>query len=194
MNNLTYGLIVEGPYDKAMYEALIPRICERNLSFKTRPCGGKDWLIKNFRYLLRDLENVLQGRPVDKALVIRDSGGKDPTAIKTEMEERIHGMAFAFPRGVKLCIIRRTMETWLLADAEAINTVAQNRGGRQIQEVQGTLEEIHDPKAKLRSVLSEAKLPYTEPVCAEIASHLRIDHLKYRCRSFRTFMQSVIDC
>jgi hypothetical protein len=177
-----------------MYEALIPRICGESPSFKTRVCNGVSELKKEFPIYLRNLEEVLQGNPVDKALVIRDSGGKDPTAIKTEMEERIHGMAFAFPRGVKLCIIRRTMETWLLADAEAINTVAQNRGGRQTQGVQETLEEIHDPKAKLRSVLSEAKLPYTEPVCAEIASHLRIDHLDYRCPSFRTFRQNVIDC
>lgn len=194
MTNLTYGLIVEGPYDKAMYEALIPRICKRNVSFKTRPCGGKDWLMKSFRYLLRDLEKVLQGAPVDKALVIRDSGGKDPSAIEAEMDRRIAGNKYAFPRGVRFCVVRREMETWLLADAQAINIVAQARGGRQIQEVQETLEEIHDPAGKLRSVLSDARLSYTEPVCAEIASHLRIDHLEYRCPSFRTFKQNVIDC
>jgi hypothetical protein len=194
VTNITYGLIVEGPYDKAIYEALIPRVCRENPSFKTRVCNGVSELRKKFPIRLRDLEKVLQGNPVDKALVIRDSGGKDPTAIKTEMEESIHGMAFAFPRGVKLCIIRRTMETWLLADAEAISTVALARGGRQIEEVQGTLEDIHDPKERLRSLLSRAGLDYTDQVCAEIASHLRIDHLEYRCPSFRTFRQSVIDC
>jgi hypothetical protein len=47
VTNITYGLIVEGPYDQAMYEALIPRICERNLSFKTLLCEGKDGLMKN---------------------------------------------------------------------------------------------------------------------------------------------------
>ena len=194
MTNITYGLIVEGPYDKAMYEALIPRICERNVCFKTRSCGGVGRLMKSFHGLLRDLEHVVRGGPVDKALVIRDSDGKEPLAIRTRMEGKIDERGYAFPRGVKLCVVRREMETWLLADAQAINIVAQNRGGRQIQEVQETLEEIHDPKAKLRSVLSEAKLPYTEPVCAEIASHLRIDHLEYRCPSFRTFRQDVLDC
>ena len=194
MTNLTYGLIVEGPYDQAMYEALIPRICERDLSFKTLLCEGKDGLMKNCPDFLRILEKVLLGRPVDKALVIRDSDRKEPLAIRTRMEGKIDERGYAFPRGVKLCVVRREMETWLLADAQAINIVAQNRGGRQIQEVQETLEEIHDPKAKLRSVLSEAKLPYTEPVCAEIASHLRIDHLEHRCPSFWTFRQNVLDC
>lgn len=194
MSNATYGLIVEGSYDRAMYEALIPRICGENPSFKTRVCNGVSELRKKFPIYLRNLEEALQGNPVDKALVIRDSGGKDPTAIKTEMEERIHGMAFAFPRGVELCIIRRTMETWLLADAEAINTVALARGGRPIQEVKGALEDIDDPKGKLKSVLSEARIEYTDRVSAEIASHLRIDRLESGCPSFRTFKQNVLDC
>lgn len=193
MTNFTYGLIVEGPYDQAMYEALIPRISGGEVVF-TRQCGGVARLKNHFHVLLRDLEHVVQGGPVDKALVIRDSGGKDPTAIKTEMEERIHGMAFAFPRGVKLCIIRRAMESWLLADAEAINTMALARGGRPIQEVKGALEDIDDPKGKLKSVLSEARIEYTDRVSAEIASHLRIDRLEYGCPSFRTFKQNVLDC
>jgi hypothetical protein len=177
-----------------MYEALIPRICERNLSFKTLLCEGKDGLMKNFPDFLRILEKVLLGRPVDKALVIRDSDRKEPLAIRTRMEGKIDERGYAFPRGMKLCAVRRTMETWLLADAQAITAVALARGGRQVQEVQGTLEDIEDPKQKLRSLLSEAGLRYTEPVCAEIASHLRIDHLEYRCPSFRTFRQNVLDC
>jgi len=193
VSNPTYGLIVEGPYDQAMYEALIPRICGGEVVF-TRPCGGVDRLMKLFHALLRDLEHVVRGGPVDKALVIRDSGGKDPAAVETDMAHRISGRAYAFTRGVQLCIVQRTMETWLLADAQAINSVAAERGGRRIQDVQGTLEDVQDPKKELQSVLSEARLEYTTVVCAEIASHLRIDHLEYRCPSFRSFRQNVIDC
>jgi len=194
VTSLTYGLIVEGPFDQAMYEALIPRICGTEVSVRTLKCRGVDRLMKKFHFFLQALEHVWQGGPVDKALVIRDADDEDPSAIETEMARRIQRMEYVFPRGVKLCIVRRAMESWLLADAQAINTVAQARGGRKIQEVQQTPEEIHDPKGKLRSVLSEARLPYTEPVCAEIASHLRIDHLEYRCPSFRAFKQNVIDC
>jgi hypothetical protein len=150
--------------------------------------------MKKFHFLLQALEHVWQGGPVDKALVIRDADDKDPSAIETEMERRTQRMEYVFPRGVKLCVVRREMETWLLADAQAINIVAQNRGGRQIQEVQETLEDIHDPKERLTSLLSRAGLDYTDQVCAEIASHLRIDHLEYRCPSFRTFKQNVLDC
>lgn len=193
MTNLTYGLIVEGPYDQAMYGALIPRICGGKVVF-TRPCGGVERLMKLFHALLRDFEHAVQGGPVDKALVIRDSSGKDPIALEAEMAATIQGMQYVFPRGIKLCIVRRTMETWLLADAQAITDVARARGGRQVQDVQGTLEDIGDPKKKLRSVLSDAGIEYTDVVCAEIAALLRIDHVEYRCPSFRTFRRDVIDC
>ncbi len=194
MTNPTYGLIVEGPRDKAMYEALISRICGTSLSFRTRVCNGVSELRKKFPVYLRNLESVMQGGPVDKALVIRDSGGKDPTVLKTEMSASIQGVEYAFPRGIKLCVVRRALETWLLADAEAITTVARARGGRQVQEVQGILEDIEDPKQKLRSVLSQGRIELTDVVCAEIAAHVRLDRLEYRCPSFREFKPNVTDC
>ncbi len=60
--------------------------------------------------------------------------------------------------------------------------------------MQGTLEEIEYPKERLRQLLSEAKLEYTEQVCAEIARSLRLNTLSYRCPSFHTFEQRVVDC
>ena len=194
MSSGTFGLIVEGPSDKAMYEALIPRIYGTNLSFKTRVCNGVSELNKKFPVFLRNLETVLQGRPVDKVIVIRDSGGKDPTALEAEMADRIQRMEYTFPRGIKFCAVRRTMETWLLADAQAITDVARARGGRQVQEVHEILEHIEDPKQKLRSLLSDARIELTDVVRAEIAARVRIDRLENLCPSFRTFKQNVIDC
>ena len=87
------------------------------------------------------------------------------------------------------------METWLLADvAEGVNAVAIKRGGRAVAEVQGTLEDFEYPKQRLRQLLSDARLEYTDQVCAEIARSLRLETLSYRCPSFRTFEQRVVDC
>lgn len=86
------------------------------------------------------------------------------------------------------------METWLLADVEAVKTVAKNRGGRAVAEVQGTLKDFEYPKERLKQLLSEAKLEYTEQVCAEIARSVRLDTLRYRSPSFRAFEQRVVDC
>ncbi len=190
----SYGLIIEGPYDESFYKALIPRICGMSLSFETRLGRGLPGLMEKFPALLRTLEKVREGRPVDKALVIRDSDRKDPLAAREEMARRIEGKNFAFPHGVQLCVVRRTMETWLLADINAINTVAVSRGGRKVSEIKGNVEEIDDPKARLRSVLSKAGTEYTAIVCGDIASNIKIDTLEYRCPSFRSFKQSVLDC
>ena len=103
-------------------------------------------------------------------------------------------MEYTFPRGIKFCAVRRTMETWLLADAQAITDVARARGGRQVQEVHEILEHIEDPKQKLRSLLSDARIELTDVVRAEIAARVRINRLENLCPSFRIFKQNVIDC
>jgi hypothetical protein len=135
------------------------------------------------------------GRAVEKALVIRDSGGKDPKIIEEGLTRKVQERRWVFSHGVHVCIIRRELETWLLADvAEGVNAVAEKRGGRAVAEVQGMLEEIEHPKERLRQLLSEAKLEYTDQVAAEIARLLRLDTLSYRCPSFRAFKQRVVDC
>jgi len=90
--------------------------------------------------------------------------------------------------------VRREMEAWLLADIEAINAVAKNRGGRDASEVAGNLQDIEHPETRLQAVLSKARIQYTVPVCAELASRARLDMLDYRCPSFRMFRQQVLDC
>ena len=90
--------------------------------------------------------------------------------------------------------VRRTAETWLLADASAVNFVARSRGGRVVSEVNEELEEVVDPKGKLRGLLSQAGLPFDPVVCQEIATRIDIERLKYRCPSFRIFERKVLDC
>ncbi len=190
----SYGIVVEGPYDAAIFPELMRRILGRDVTIIPRPCGGKANLKKDLLTFLRDLQSGLQGRAVEKALVIRDSDGKDPQVIEAELTQKVNERRWAFAHGVHVCIIRREMETWLLADGAAINAVALQRGGREVAELQGALEEIQDPKEKLRQLLSKAKLDYTEQVCTEIANVAKLKTLRYKCPSFCTFEQRVIHC
>lgn len=190
----SYGIVVEGPYDVAILRELIPKILARDVPVISRPCFGKDNLRKNLFAFLKDLQTVMEGRAVEKALVIRDSGGKDPKIIKAELTQKANQRHWTFSHGVHVCIIRREVETWLLADAAAVNGVGATRGGRAVAEVQGTLEEIERPKERLKQWLSEARLAYTERVCSEIARSLKLDTLRYRCPSFRMFEERVINC
>ena len=159
-----------------------------------RLARGVSDLMKHFPNFLRDLEYIKQGRPVDKALVIRDSGRRDPASVEQEMADRIEGSTFSFSNGIQFHAVRKEMETWLLADVEAINSVALSRGGRRVTPIQETLEDIVDPKERLIRLLSAAGLPYDFGVCREIARQANVETLRYRCPSFRSFEQKVIDC
>jgi hypothetical protein len=194
VRNASYGVVVEGSYDVPFYEELIRKICSPHVEIISRDAGGVPRLNREFPGILRDLEHVRRGEPVDKAFVIRDSGGRDPVLVEREMHDRIQGKQFAFPGGIKLHAVRRAMETWLLADEAAINFVARSRSGREVPPVQGTVEDIVDPKERLRRLLSQARLPYDPQVCREIASQASIETLRYRCPSFRFFEEKVLDC
>lgn len=205
-----YGIVVEGPYDVAVLSELIPRILSRDVPVIPRPCFARVIANKQLLTLLRDLQDEMERRLRErvlknlqdeievwshqKALVIRDSGGKDPKIIEAELTQKVQERPWAFSHGVHVCIIRREIETWLPADVEAVKAVAEKRGGQAVAEVQGALEDIEYPKDKPKQLLSEAKLEYTERVCAEIARSLRLDTLSYRCPSFRAFKQQVVDC
>lgn len=194
MAETSYGLIVEGPYDEGFYPELIRRIVPHDVRIIVRTCGGVSKLMNKLPGYLRELEFAWYGKPVDKALVIRDWDGSNLKLAEQAMEQKVQGRSFSFARGIQFCAVRQEMETWLLADEEAINIVAENRGGRRIPQISGQLEEIKDAKANFVSVLSQAQLPYDAKVCSEIAQNASLERLRYRCQSFRWFETKVLDC
>ena len=194
MDEPSYGLIVEGGYDASVFPELVRKIVSPQVRVVVRPCGGVPKLMSRFPVFLREFEHVMQGKPVDKALVIRDCDGRDPGLIERKMAERVRGRQFSFPRGVQFCTVQQEMEAWLLADCRAINAVARERGGRDVPQVQDQLEQIVNPKERLKWVLSDARLLYDGKVCGEIASQTDIKALRYRCPSFCVFEKKVTDC
>lgn len=194
MPSWTYGLIVEGPYDVAVYQELLRKITPTLDRIVARPVGGVPNLHRLLLPLLRDLENAVTGNPVDKVIVIRDTGGRDAAQLEMDLANRIHGQRFAFAYGIQFHAVRRTVETWLLADAGAINAVAAVRGGCSIPDVHGELEEIEDPKDRFVRLLSAAGLPFDSAVCREIAAQAKLEVLRYRCPSFRAFEGKARDC
>lgn len=132
-----------------------------------------------------------QGGHVDKALVIRDADNKDPNELLERMKNKIAGRNYPFE--VKFVIIVQELETWLLADEEAISRVTQSRSGKSVSRVNENIESIIQPKNHLEQMLSEARVPYTDKVAKEIARESDISRIEYRCPKFREFCQAVID-
>jgi hypothetical protein len=141
--------------------------------------------MKLFPVLLREFEHVNAGLPVDKSIVIRDADQKIPEALISQMESKISGRTYHFP--IKCLVIVQKLETWLLADEEALANVT-GRTQRRISNPEG----IIDPKVRRRKILSDVQIDYTAVVARKIAAAARPDVLATRCPSFRRFQEAVV--
>lgn len=188
----TYGIVVEGDYDVAALTEIIKKCISSELEIIPRPCGGKPQLMKRFPGFLKEFCYAKQGLPVDKALVIRDADNKNTEELLADMRSKIEGQTYPFGE-LRFVIIVQELETWLLADEEAISRVTQSRSGRTISRVNENLESIIHPKEKLKEILS-SKVPYTPEVAREIAQESNLSRIEERCPKFREFRQAVVDC
>src|ERR1700704_6394541 len=124
MSASSYGIIVEGDYDSVVFDAFIRRLTSPDIYIKPLICRGKATLMKEFPALLRAFEHVVEGNPVDMAIVIRDADGKNPEEIEAQMRAKLQGRQYPFRLNVRLHAVRYAMDAWLLADVHAINTAS----------------------------------------------------------------------
>jgi hypothetical protein len=191
----TYGIVIEGSYDSAAIVEIIKKCLSSEIEIIQRPCGSKSQLMRKFPGFLKEFCYVKEGTHVDKAFVIRDADTKDPVRLDRlaeEMRGKIVGRTYPFE--IKFVLIVQELETWFLADEEAISRVTQLRSGRTVSRINETLESIVHPKEKLKNILSNAKVPYTAEVAREIAMESELSKIENRCPKFREFRQAVVDC
>jgi Domain of unknown function (DUF4276) len=187
----TFGLIVEGIYDEAVLIEFIRKCGSSDVEVISRVCGPKGSLMNRFPGFLEEFRYVKHGSHVDKALVVRDADGKVPATLIEAMEARIARRTYPFP--VRCLVIVQELETWLLADSEALAKVTQEYASRAVAEINEPLERIVDPKGRLQRLLSGAKVPYTQEVARKIARAIRLEIIEERCLNFRSFRQAVAD-
>jgi Mor family transcriptional regulator len=193
MSANSYGVIVEGPYDSAVYEPVIRRLAAPHAYIKSLECDGKANLMKKFPGLLRTFEHEIEGNPVDMAIVVVDADGKDPVEVEARMQAKIEGRNYPFPLNVRLFAVPQAMDAWLLADIAAISAAARRRGGNPITRTYDNPEVLLDPKEWLRKLLTDHKVTYTAELCREIAREIDLKILSQRCPRFRHFAQ-LVDC
>jgi len=97
MSASSYGIIVEGDSDSAVYDAIIRRLTSLDVHIKQLPCEGKTNLMKKFPSLLRTFEYEMGGNPVDMAIVIVDADGRNPLEVEERMRIKIQGKNYPFP-------------------------------------------------------------------------------------------------
>lgn len=193
MSASSYGIIVEGDYDSAVYDAIIRRLTSPDIHIKPLVCRGKANLMKEFPALLRAFEYDVEGKPVDMAIVIRDSDGRNPDEVETQMRAKIEGRRYPFRLNVRLHAVRHAMDAWLLGDVDAINTVTTSRRGTHVTRLPDSPEDLLRPKDGLRNLLADHRVAYTAEVCREIARTTDLHVLAQRCPPFRVFSE-LVDC
>jgi len=183
-----FGIVVEGPYDSAVYSILIPRIRHDVELVVKRPCGGVAALRRKFVGFLKEFQY-----PIVKALVIRDSDRRDPLEAEDELSRILKDSGFrSIP--VHVYATMRALETWLMADEEAVMKVARNRGTSIKVKPIEALEQLPEPKSEFYRMLSQAGLPATEQVYKEIASAVDLARIEQRCPRFEQFCKGVHAC
>jgi hypothetical protein len=108
------------------------------------------------------------------------------------MQGKIMGRNYNFQ--VKFHVIKQKIETWLLSDEKAISKAISEDKERNVLRVNETLEDLQQPKEKLKKVLSKANATYTPETLRRIAEESDIKRIADRCPGFRRFQQSVLDC
>lgn len=121
-------------------------------------------------------------------MIVRDQDNECIKTIVENLQTKLAGRNYPFE--IKFCIIKMTIETWLLADERAISGVV----GKRMPPVQGILEDIQNPKDRLREILSKAKVAYTDEKAGHIAAAADLERIASRCPGFHRFRRAVLDC
>jgi hypothetical protein len=193
MSANSYGIIVEGDYDSAVFDAIIRRLTTPDVHIKPFVCRGKTNLMTEFPGLLRAFEHEVDGNPVEMAIVIRDADGKDPGEVEAKMRMKIQGRNYPFPLNVRFHAVEKAMDAWLLTDPTAISAAVQSRGGKPVTRSHDDPEGLLKPKEWFRKLLTDHKATYTAELCREIAQTADLQVLSQKCRRFLLFAE-LVDC
>jgi len=192
MSASSYGIIAEGSYDLAVYEAIIKKLSP-GIPIKALECGGKSGLMKKFPSLLKVFEYQLAESPVEMAVVIQDADGRNPEGIEAQMASKIADRGCPFALGVQFFAVPQAMESWLLADVNALNAVSRRRGGKRVTKSHAAPEALLRPKEWLLNLLTDHGLDYTSELAREVAQEIDLERLAEACPRFRVFSHRV-DC
>lgn len=190
---MVLGIVVEGISDEAVYSKLIPRIRREIERVVSRPCGDKKLLHDKFVGYLKEFQWKWD---VGKALVIRDSDCRDSGAVENQLEQRLRASGFQPPYPFHFYATNCMVETWLLADEDAVNRVAQRRGKKRpsAQPVRDPLEGRTNAKTMFQRMLSQADLLANPAVYAEVAAVVDVELIRRRCPYFQEFVDRVHAC
>jgi len=176
------GLIVEGESDRRALEKIFSRI---GVDVEFRIVQG--FPVRKINAFAREMRNS----GCKKVLILRDTECKEKIERYEELKDKIREL-----EGIEVCFAQCSLESWLLADEEAIESLLRERTRKPVKiEIISNPESIPDPKNKMNEIFRRTKgfkLGYIEVTHApEIASRANISKLEEKCQNFREMMKKI---
>ena len=185
---MNVGIIVEGPDDHAVYKVLLKRINPAIQRVYPHECGGRHKLKNKFVPLLKVFEGNPAAYRLSKVIVIRDSDCQDPRPLEEEMRRTLDASGLQTSFEVAFHATKCKLESWLLADLDAISAVSASRGGSRVSETfDADLETMREADVVYRRVVRTAGLQDTSAVMGKIAEAASLERISERCPRFRDF-------
>jgi Domain of unknown function (DUF4276) len=194
---MNLGIVVEDLRDVEAYSELIRKIRNDIETIDPYPCGGNSTLKKQFVKGLKRFKWYAPGSPhaISKALVIVDSDCSDASVWEEDLAQILDSSHFDPGFAVHFHATKCELESWLLADENAMSNASQHRGkNRHMVPANIQFELYRDAKELFQKRLSEAGLPDTPQVYKEIASYADIDRIASQCPRFKLFIKKVCQC
>lgn len=168
------GVIVEEP----SAVALVKRIAEKvKVSTQIRVARGRETLKKKLDAYARLLSDECQ-----KVIALVDSHCSDPSGVEKN---------FGVVSNVIICVVVHAIESWLLADKEAIAKTLR------VSEVKTTQspEQLCKPEEELSILFEKHNKRYIKSRdAAKIAEFISPKTLAKKCPSFKKFVDSLKHC
>jgi hypothetical protein len=194
---MNFGIVVEDLRDVEAYSQLIRNIRNDIETIASYPCHGNSTLKKQFLKGLKSFKWYAPGSPqaIGKALVIVDSDCSDASVWEEHLAEILDRSHFEPGFPVHFHATKCELESWLLADENALSKTSQYRGkNKQLGPANIPFETYRDAKELFQKRLLQAGLPDTPQVYKEIASYSDTERIATRCPGFKLFIKKVCEC
>jgi hypothetical protein len=181
------GFVVEGPSDVKTIREICRKI--EVAEPQIRLTGGHD------PRKAVSLSKLLLDRGCKKVVILKDTNCSDPEKVKESFVSQLrdHGMTKQFEQGVKICPVVSAIESWMLADEEAIADYL----GIEVEEIYEP-ERIHKPDETMNEIFKKHEAfqhQYlkggTDP--EEIAKRLDVQKVRKKCPHYIEFEKALED-
>lgn len=188
-----FGLIAAGNYDVAVLETLLKRLRPDLHRVAVRKCINDYRVTTTVATRISELARANDGNSVDKVIVVRDVHRSTIQRELQKLRDSVDPHHYQFP--IEFAVVMPEIESWLLADHEALSTVTRERGVATVFPAPDrSPESLPSPKERLLQSLAQAKVPYTEAVAVRIAELASLTRIEQLCTSFSMFKRAAEHC